>query len=771
MKVPVSWLRDYVAIEMPLDDLVGRLAVSTCEVERVAPRGVADVDGNLGLFRVGRVVEAGKHPNADRLQLCRVDVGEPEPRQIVCGAWNFGAGATVAVALPGARLPDGRTLERAKLRGAVSDGMILSEQELELGPDHSGILVLEGEYEPGTPLADVLPLSDQVLEVEVTGNRPDLLCVYGIAREISALYGLRLAPPPGREPQRTGDEPVDVRIDDLAGCPRYVGRLFRGVRIAPSPPWLRARLSASGVRPISNVVDVTNYVMLALGSPLHAFDYARLAGGRVVVRRAARGEELRTLDGTLRMLDEHDLVIADAQRAVALAGIMGGLETEVTDETTEVLLEAANFEPVGILRSSERFGLRTEGSNRWEKGVDPHVAGQAAAMASELIVQLAGARLVGQVDVQGELPERPVLRLRPERTSALVGLELPEDEQRRVLEGLGFDVSDDWTVTVPTWRARDVTREIDLVEEVARFELDRVPFTLPRRQELFGQLTRDQRLRRTVEDVLVGCGLTETYTPSLVSAEQAPAGAALPTPLSAEHAVLRTSLLPSLVDAVRRNVDAGTADVALFEVARVYVPRPGELPDEPWRVGGILRAGFFRVKGIVEVLHASLHAPARFEPAEEPFLHPGRAARVEAGWLGELHPAVLEGWAAFELDLAELFRRSPDAVVYEDVLTHPPVRQDLAFVVDESVPAAALVEAAREAAGAELRAMRAFDVYRGAQVGEGRKSIAFSVTFQSPERTLSDEDAAVLRGRIVAALRERFGAELRASTGSPAAGC
>jgi phenylalanyl-tRNA synthetase beta chain len=343
MRVPLSWLKEFVPYEGSIADLAHRLAISTCEVDRIIHLGVPDEDGNLGLYRVGRVVEAGKHPNADRLQLCRVDVGEGEPRQIVCGAWNFGTGATVAVALPGAVLPGGQRLEEATLRGERSRGMILSERELELGTDHSGILVFAEAHEPGTPLTDVLPLRETVIEVETTGNRPDLLCIYGIAREVATLFRLDLEPPPGEDPPMDGDEPVDVRIEDLTGCPRYIGRLFRDVRIGPSSPFVRARLHAAGMRAISNVVDVTNYVMHELGNPLHAFDRARLAGGRIVVRRARPGEELRTLDGVVRKLDERDLVIADAERSVAIAGIMGGEETEVTEATTEVLLEAANF--------------------------------------------------------------------------------------------------------------------------------------------------------------------------------------------------------------------------------------------------------------------------------------------------------------------------------------------------------------------------------------------------------------------------------------------
>src|SRR6059058_2497715 len=407
---------------MPLDELASRLSITSAEVDGIERRGVADTDGNLGLFRVGRVLDAVKHPNADRLQLCQVDVGEGDPRQIVCGAWNFGAGATVGVALPGAVLPTGLELERRKVRGELSDGMILAEDEVQLGTDHTGIMLLPNGIEPGTPLADVLPLTDTVLELETSHNRPDLVAVYGIAREVAALFDAELAPPPGHDPPRDTDEAVDVTIEDFEACPRYIGRLFRGATIGPSPVWLRARLLAAGMRPISNVVDITNYVMLGLGNPLHAFDHAKLAGGRIIVRRARPGEKLRTLDGVERELESYDLMIADAERSVALAGIMGGEETEIGEATKDVLLEAANFEPFTIFRTAERLRLRTEGSNRWEKGVDPYLAEQAAKLATQLIVEHAGATWVGHADVQAGLPEPPSIRFRPERTDAVVGI-------------------------------------------------------------------------------------------------------------------------------------------------------------------------------------------------------------------------------------------------------------------------------------------------------------------------------------------------------------
>jgi phenylalanyl-tRNA synthetase beta chain len=761
VRVPLSWLREYVRVEAPPAELAERLTVSVAGVERIIRRGIADEDGNLRLYRVGRVLEAGRHPNADRLQLCHVDVGEGEPRQIVCGAWNFGAGATVAVALPGAVLPDGRTLEQARLRGTVSDGMILSESELELGTDHTGIVVLPAAWEPGTPLGDVLPLGDVVLQLEITPNRPDLLAVYGVAREVAALYDLELAPPPGQDPERSGDEPVDVRIEDLEGCPRYIGRLFRDVRIGQSPWWLKARLVGAGLRPISNVVDVTNYVMHALGNPLHAFDFGTLRGGRIIVRRAREDEEFTSLDGNLRNLDPADLVIADGEGAIAFAGIMGGLDTEVRAETTTVLLEAANFEPLGIQRSSERHALRTEGSGRWEKGVDPYLARQAAVLATELIVELASGRWVGDVDVRGSLRERPLVRFRPKRATELVGLDIPAQEQLSTLSRLGFEHDAGGSITVPTWRARDVTREADLVEEVARFHLPAVPFTLPRGQA--GRLTSDQRLRRVVEDVLAGCGCSEAYTSSLVAYDPAPDAIRLPVPLSAEQAFLRTTLLFGLVQAVRLNLDAGNENIELFELARVYLPGPWPRPDEHWRVGCIVEGGFFRAKEILETLYETLHVPLQVEPARMGFLHSGKAARLDAGWLGELHPSLLEGgWGVLEIDLPTLFGQVPERIEYVDVITYPAVRQDLAFVVAEDVLAGDLVETAHEAAGPELLEAHVFDVYRGDPIPPGRKSVALHVAFASPKRTLSDEDARAIRERIVAVLAERFGAELRA---------
>jgi phenylalanyl-tRNA synthetase beta chain len=667
------------------------------------------------------------------------------------------------VVTPGAVMPGGELrIEKRKLRGEVSEGMILSERELELGTDHGGIMVLSDELAAGTPLGDVLPLGDDVLEIETLYNRPDLASIYGIAREVAALTGATLSPVPGTDPARAGDEQFSVEVEDLDACPRFIARVFRDVELGESPAWLKARLMGAGMRPISNVVDITNYVMLALGSPLHAYDGDTLRGG-IVVRRARAGEELVTLDGTSRQLDAADLVIADHERAIGLAGVMGGENTEVSAGTTSVVLETANFEPLTVIRSGERHRMRSEAQTRWEKGIDPEAAALAATYASQLLVELAGARWTGETEVRAAPESPPVIAYRPAYASESVGLEIAEDEQRERLTRLGFEVGDGWTVNVPTWRARDVRRDVDVVEEVARFRLEDVPATLPRRQAMFGRLTHEQRLRRLVADVLVGAGMYEAYTYSLQHGDPDPNALELPEPLSSQQRVLRTTLAVGLLGAAKHNLDLGNDDIALFEVAHVYLP-PGPVPEERWRLGGIVQGDFFRAKGLVESVFASLQVEpvfTRADFADELVV----SAAVQSGWVATYGPMhALEGeWSAFELDLDELFALVPERIIYRDVITFPPVRQDLAFVVDESVPAGELIAAAREAAGAELRDARFLSDYRGDQIPAGRKSVAFSVAFQSAERTLSDDDAARLRAAIVSELSARFGAELRGS--------
>ncbi len=517
------------------------------------------------------------------------------------------------------------------------------------------------------------------------------------------------------------------------------------------------------MRPIANIVDVTNYVMLGLGNPLHAFDYAELAGGKIVVRRALLGEKLRTLDGVERDLDPSDLMIADAERSIALAGIIGGEETEITEATTEVLLEAANFEPTGIWRTSERLRLRTEGSNRWEKGVDPYLAEHAAIWATELIVGLSGARWVGHTDVSGDLPERPVVRFRPEKASALIGLEVASEEQSDILARLGNERRDGEYV-VPTWRARDLTREVDLIEEVARFRLADVPFTLPVRREMVGRLTRTQRLRRRVEDTLAALGFSEVYTASLVGDDADPEALSA---TRAHHSRARDDAhgAPAVLDrdseAKRRGRERACCplrDRAGLPATRRCRAARGE--DAGGRnCGGRLRSGEGSRRGASPLRCTQMH---RGRGPRIACSIPGSRPRIEAGLVGELHPALLEGaWGAFELDVEILALAARDPVPYEDVITFPAVFQDIAVTVGEEVEVGALVDAAHDVAGSLLREARVFDVYRGEQVGPGRKSVAIHLSFQSPERTLTDDEASEARAQIVAALAERFDAELR----------
>jgi phenylalanyl-tRNA synthetase beta chain len=783
MRVPVSWLREYVSFDMPPRELGELLSMTGTKLEAVHRIGVP---AGAELFKVGRVITREQHPDADRLSLCTVDVGDAEPRQIVCGATNFDTGATVGVALPGATLPDGTVLRVAKLRGVESHGMMLSESELELSGDHDGLMLLDDGLEPGTPLSQVLPIDDEVLDFEITSNRPDCLSVYGIAREASASLDVDLAPWPGREPVVSGDDSVDswvtARIEAPDLCPRWAARVFTDVKVGPSPPWLKARVAAAGMRPISNVVDITNYVMLCVGEPTHAFDLDKVTGREIVVRRAGDGERVVTLDGQERTLDADVLVIADAEKPSAVGGLMGSEWSEVSDTTTTVLLECANFDGPNIQSSSTRLELRTEGSTRWEKGLDPHLVPRALALASQLMVELTGARLVpGTVDLHGQLPEPAVVPLRRERLELVIGVPYEQAQIDRALTRLGYESAEGgWRV--PTWRANDTFREVDLIEEVSRIDgVWKVPTVMPPHADAIGKRDPDVRLRNRVIDVLLGAGLSEAVTvaftdETLADRLRLPPGhprrdaVRVANPMGADQALLRTVLFPGLLTSARRNLDAGRDRVALFEVARVVLPAPGEeLPHQPVRVAGVIAgrdAGYHEMKGTAEALERALRVQLEVAAAPEPFLHPGRSARLGAGGtLGELHPLVarefgLEQVSLFEIDLVEL--ETPDPTpLYRDVVTYPPVRQDIAVVVAAEVAAAEVLAVIREAGGPLLAGADVFDTYRGEQVGEGRQSVAVHLQFRAADRTLTDAEADAVRETIVTALRERLSGELR----------
>ncbi|MFL5853320.1 MAG: phenylalanine--tRNA ligase subunit beta [Solirubrobacteraceae bacterium] len=709
MRLPLAWLRDYCDPPLTTEELAERLDLTGTEVGFVEHHGVEALDR----FVVGRVLEAEQHPDADRLSVCRVEVGNGDVAQIVCGAPNVAAGQIVAVARPGAVMPDGTELGRAKLRGVESDGMILAEDELGIGTDHAGILVLDDDLRPGQPLVDALPISTDVIELEITPNRPDCLGVYGLAREVHAITGAPLAAPPWSvDPGATGEVPAaSVVVEDPDLCPRFTARVYEDVRVGRSPPWLKARLMAAGQRPINNVVDVTNYVMLLTGHPLHAFDLDRVAGGRLVVRRARGGEQIELLDGAVRTLDDPMVVILDREGPTSLAGIMGGSRSEVADDTTRVLMEVASWNGPNIQRTSRKLGVRSEASARFEKGLSPDAALEAQVMASVLMEHVVGATLLpGTIDVGGAGPPPATLTLRPERVATLLGIEIPAERCAQTLAALGFGVDGEapLSVTVPHWRRNDVTREVDLIEEVARVDgVEKLPATLPARRGAYGVLTPVQQLRRRTEDALAarrldelaGWSFTAPDLPDrlrLAADDPRRAAVVLANPLSSAQSVMRTTLLGSLLDGARHNVTHGARDVRLFELGAVYLAAqhpaappeataPGQgpvagdaerraaaqrahaatLPTERLHAAAVLtgaarpatwrepeppQADFFAAKGVLEGVAETLRVPLRFEPAgAEPFLHPARAARVlaagqPAGWLGELHPAVAEAW-------------------------------------------------------------------------------------------------------------------------------
>ncbi|HWG09209.1 MAG TPA: phenylalanine--tRNA ligase subunit beta [Solirubrobacteraceae bacterium] len=736
MRVPLNWLREYCDPALDVHGIEQRLTLTGTKVEAIHHHGVHGGDG----FVVGHVLDVQQHPDADRLRVCKVDLGdgvgesgdggEPGAATIVCGAPNVAAGQTVAVARPGAVMPDGTRLGRAKLRGVVSEGMILAENELGIGDGGEGIMVLDrmqldAEFAPGTPLADVLAIETDVLELEVTPNRPDCLGVFGVARELHAATEAPLAPEPwlqdeGSDGPVAGAEVV-VECPDL--CPRFTARVFEDVTIAPSPPWLKARLMAAGQRPINNVVDVTNYAMLLTGQPLHAFDLERVARASLTVRRASEGEQVRTLDGQTRTLDSDTVLIADADGPTSIAGLMGGERSEVVPETTRVLMEVATWDGPTIHRASWKLGLRSEASSRFEKGLQPEQCMHAQAIATRLMIECCGARpAAGTIDVAEPLPPLQVLRLREARVDSILGIAVPVARQREILQSLDFAcepaAGDEagtegaadagLEVTVPALRRDDVTREVDLIEEVARIDgLERLPATLPARRGAAGRLTHAQRVRRAAEDAMVGRGLYEVVgwsfaEPALLDRLLLAPGhplrnvVTLENPLSDAQSIMRPTLLGSLLDAARHNVSRNGPDVAIFESGTVY-RAPGDAPegdgrgraasgrgaDEHHALGVLLsgalarrswlappaRADFFAAKallaGLLDELHVDWHVQER---GDWPFLHPGRSAAVLAnlpaapgaraedgdsagpeeplvlGFLGEVHPLVAGAW-------------------------------------------------------------------------------------------------------------------------------
>ena len=786
MKVVLSWLREYCPTDLAADELAERLTANGVKVEDVLwPwRGLSGVVA-------ARVLEVRDHPGSEKLCLARVTDGSGE-REVVVGVRNMRPGDVVPYAPPGARVPAlEQPLARREIRGVASDGMLCSPSELGISTNHEGILILPEGLAPGSDLKTALGLDDAVFDIEIEPNRPDLMSVFGVARETAIATGAPLIEPDTTvaEADDKAENEASVEVVDLERCPRYVARVIRGVQERPAPIVAQARLTASGMRPISNVVDATNYAMLELGHPLHPFDLDLLAGRTVVVRRAEDGEKLTTLDGVERDLTAEDLLIADQEKGIAIAGVMGSAAAEVSGGTRDVLLESAYFEPRAILRTARRVNLSTEASQRFERGADPEAPPRAADRAARLIVEWSGGTvLAGRIDVGGAPPRRRV-RIRPARASLVLGRDITAGAVRDALEKGSMSVSgSDETLEaeVPGFRV-DVSGEEDLIEEVARIEgYDEVGSALPPVRQA-GALGARQELRRRVRSAAVAAGLREIRSLSFASAEDLETFGGEPVrianPLAADEGSLRASLLPGMLRALSRNLARQLPGATLFEIGTVFAP--GDPVVERERLGVAMTGSaagswhdtergldFFDVKGALEALFdgVGVHGWSLEPGLGRPF-HPGRSAAIllgseRAGSMGELHPSVASAFdlpgrvAVAEIDVVAL-GDAVGSLTLRAVPRFPPVRRDLAFILDSNVPAADVERAIREAGRDLVSELRLFDVFAGAPVPEGKRSLAFAVDFRAPDRTLTDEEVEEAVTAVVAQLATAYGGELR----------
>lgn len=801
MKVTYNWLKEFVDFDLSPVDLADLLTMLGLEVE-----GIEQLGSGLDEVVVARVLEKRQHPNADKLSLCQIDNGR-EVVSVVCGAQNFKQGDVVALAQIGAVLPGDFKIKRSKIRGEESCGMLCSEKELGLADESEGIMVLPESLPLGKPLFEALGTKDTVFEIGLTPNRADCLSVIGVAREIAAKLGKRVRYPSIVVPEY--GEPVNskivVTIQDAAGCPRYAARFISGCTIAPSPAWLANRLNAVGVRSINNVVDITNLVMIELGHPLHAFDYAQVAGGQIIVRRASAGELFRTLDGQDRTLCETDLMICDCERAVALAGIMGGENSEIAETTTDILLESAYFAPPVIRRTGKRLGLHTESSHRFERGADLEMVPKALDRAASLMAQLAGGSVAkGRADAFPSPKAQVSIAFRPERANSMLGLTLSADKMAELFRNLEFQVqpitNGSFQVTIPSYRV-DIVREVDLIEEICRLNgFDQVPATMPIAQVISDRPPLYQRLQGIVRNHFVNEGMHEIVSFSFIAPDAADKlrlsaddlrrnSIKLCNPLAAEQSVMRTTLLPGLLETAARNISFRCLDLRLFEMRRVYHAAAGqEMPHEPVFCAGLISGSreheswchqgaavdFYDAKGIVEGLFDLLHISGLVwsSDAPEPFYHPGKCCRIllggiTVGTLGEIHPNTLSEYDIdrpayyFELNFEELVRFSGLRRKIVPPSRFPDSVRDLALLVPVELASSELLNCVKGLKLKELEDITIFDLYQGDNLPAGHKSIALHLRYRATDRTLTDDELQSVHTKVIAALTVKLGVSVR----------
>ena len=793
MNLPMSWLNDYMDIDVTPKEYSDKMTMSGSKVE-----GYESVGDNVQNVVTGKVLTCEDHPDSDHLHVCTVDAGTGEILQIVCGAPNVKAGVIAPVALVGAVLPDGK-IKKGKLRGVESCGMLCSHDELGITEDmlgyepEYGILLLPDDTPIGKDIRDIFGMNETVVEFEITSNRPDCFSIIGLARETAATFNKKFTIPEVKFTENSENiaDTISVEVLDKDKCKRYCARMVKNVKIGPSPSWMQQRLTACGVRPINNIVDITNYVLLEYGQPMHAFDLRDLEDNKIVVRRAADGEVIKTLDEQDRTLTANDLVIADGKRAVAIAGVMGGFNSEVKDDTTTVVFESATFDGASVRLTAQRVGLRTEASSRYEKGLDYNNTVPAVERACQLVEQLGCGEVVGgMIDVMGNVTDMKTLPFRPDKINAFLGTDIPTEDMVKIFDMLEIKVDlDKMTVTPPSFRP-DLEGEADIAEEVARFYgYDKIPVTLLSGEATCGKKTERQKAQDAIGEVLNAQGMYEIYTytfvsPSIFDKLNIPQDSdmrnvvKITNPLGEDTSVMRTTTIASMLDILSRNYNYRNPAAKLFEIGKVFIPtEEGKLPEEPVKItmgmyGG--KVDFYDLKGICESMFADLHVEkVKYEAVtDNPTFHPGRCAKLTAGGkmlgiMGEIHPAVTRKYGIetpvyiAELDFENVFVNINTNIKFKELPKFPAVTRDIAMLVDKTIPVADIEEIIVRASGKNLESVSLFDVYEGEQIPEGKKSVAYSAVYRAADRSLTGEEVQKSFDKVVRSLEHQLGAQLR----------